>query len=172
MWISFFHQWHVNKTLEWKFPTKKIIFPSKRNILEKFKFYSFCHCFHRKTRHPKSLTKSSFQTKLKVFAHWGKKINKHNFWFQPKTTNNRGSFLIKNQKFLLIFFCFSAKTAEQHFLANSVQITSLLVLTTSLGLCCSISSSSLFSFLYLNASIGTEASLNDDICSSLIQNMI
>jgi len=149
---------------------KNIRFPARRSILGKVHFYSFCCCFCWKTGHLKSLAKSSAQTKLRALARWGKK--NPNFWFQPQTTSNRGWFLINSQKFLLLFFCFSAKTAKQYFLANSSTNNLSAAFDNFLGIMLLYSKFFPFSFLYLNASVGTEASLNDDICSSLIQNMI
>lgn len=51
---------------------KNIRFTTERNILGAFQFYLFCCCFHWKTGHLKSLTKSSVQTKLRGLARWGK----------------------------------------------------------------------------------------------------
>lgn len=151
----------------WKFITEKMLDFHQREIFSwNVKFIRFViFVGKRGTLNPSHevLFKQNWEV-------WHVEVKPHNFLFHPQTTEDVFKLKIKNSS--SYSGVFQQKLLNHVFLPTLVQIASLLVLTTSLGLRCSISSSSLFSFSYLNASVGTKASLNDDICSSLIQNMI
>lgn len=86
------------KKLPWKFLTwkKELDFQQREIFLVNFSFICFL-VFTGKL--DTSHTPQKVQCKQNMGV-WHVKVEKHTLWFQARTTNNRGCFLIKNQNFL------------------------------------------------------------------------
>lgn len=84
--------------LTWKFLTlkKKLDFQQREIFLRNLSFSCF---FVFTGKLGTSNTTQNVQCKQNIGI-WLVKVKKHTLWFQAKTTNNRGCFLIKNQNFL------------------------------------------------------------------------